>query len=396
MERPWIPHHFPVSRRTFGWWILIALFVQGAGFGIYRFLYGLQASTNLNQQFPWGIWIIVDISFIALAAGGFVTAALVHVFHRHEFHALVRPALTTALLGYSFACVALAADLGRYYNIWHPMLPSMWQGNSALFEVGMCVMCYVTVLYIEFLPVFCERFLTDNRHPRLQRICRPLYAVAKKVMFIFILLGVAISCLHQSSLGHVMVLAGAKLHPFWQTPVLALFFLISAIVGGIPTVIFAYLTASWVMRVPPQMKMVAKLAKCIPFLLSIYLAIRVTDLAIRGSYLYLEELTWQSLVFMIELSVGVLLPLILLMSARLRHSPLGLSLSCLLVMFGIVLYRCSVYWLGYQPAFAEHLYFPSVAEWGLSIGVVAALLLCWRLLAGYFRIIELPEEAGTT
>ena len=59
------------------------------------------------------------------------------------------------MLGYTFVCIGLQADLGRYYNVWHPMI--MWNGNSVLFEVGMCVMCYLNVLYAEFAPIFCER-----------------------------------------------------------------------------------------------------------------------------------------------------------------------------------------------------------------------------------------------
>ena len=93
-----------------------------------------------------------------MAAGGFTTAALADIFHKERYHVIVRPALLTAMLGYTFVVIGLLADLGRYYNVWHPMLPSMWQGNSVLFEVGMCVMVYLTVLYIEFLPIVAERF----------------------------------------------------------------------------------------------------------------------------------------------------------------------------------------------------------------------------------------------
>ena len=173
-------HAVPINRRllTPGVWALLALTAVGVVAGVYRFLFGLEASTNLNQQYPWGIWIIGDVSLIALAAGGFTTAAIAHVFHRRHFHALARPALVVALLGYTFACILLAADLGRYYNIWHPILPGMWQGNSALFEVGMCVMCYLTVLYIEFIPVFCERFIGDPAWPRLAQICSAVNRIA--------------------------------------------------------------------------------------------------------------------------------------------------------------------------------------------------------------------------
>jgi len=131
----------------------MALALAGGSAYLYRLIFGLAAATNLDNQYPWGIWISIDVaSGVALAAGGFTTAALADIFHKEKYHAIVRPALLTAMLGYTFAVIGLLADLGRYYNVWHPMLPSMWQGDSVLFEVGICVIIYLSVLYIESCP----------------------------------------------------------------------------------------------------------------------------------------------------------------------------------------------------------------------------------------------------
>jgi len=165
-------HHHPkpvgtryLSRGTL---VLVALALAGGAGYLYRLVFGLEAATNLDNQWPWGIWIAVDVaSGVALAAGGFTTAALADVFHKRGFHAIVRPALLTAMLGYTFVVIGLLADLGRYYNVWHPMLPSMWQGDSVLFEVGICVMIYLSVLYIEFLPIVAERFTASFRTVRI-------------------------------------------------------------------------------------------------------------------------------------------------------------------------------------------------------------------------------------
>lgn len=385
----------PIDRKllTPGVWGLLILMAIGALFGAYRFLFGLQASTNLNQHYPWGIWIVADVSFIALAAGGFTTAAIAHVFHRHRYHTLARPALITALLGYTFACVALAADLGRYYNIWHPMLPSMWQGNSALFEVGMCVMCYMVVLWAEFIPVFCERFVGDLRYPRLNRLCSLVNRAAGRVMCVLIVLGVAISCLHQSSLGHVMVLAPSKLHPLWWTPILSLLFLISAITAGFPTVIFACICGSWALKLKPPMRILGDLARYVPFLLTIYLGFKVGDMLVRRSYVHLSEGSRQNTMFMIEMVFGLVVPLVMLLLHRVRYSPRWLSIASLLVMIGVIVNRTNVYWIGYQPANTTETYFPSLAEWGFTIGALAALILLWRWIVIYFPVIT-PLEQG--
>ncbi|MCF7902047.1 MAG: polysulfide reductase NrfD, partial [Candidatus Marinimicrobia bacterium] len=132
----------PLKQKYFtpGVWVLTALFGTALVIALVRFLLGLGAVTNLNTQYPWGIWIAIDVaSGVALAAGGFTSAFLIHIIHKEEYHALSRPALLTAMLGYTFVVLGLLVDLGRYYNVWHPILPSMWQGNSAPFEVGMCV-----------------------------------------------------------------------------------------------------------------------------------------------------------------------------------------------------------------------------------------------------------------
>jgi len=360
--------------------------------GLYRFAVGLCDSTNLDHYYPWGLWIIADVSLIALAAGGFVTAAVVYVLNRHHYHFLVRPALLTALLGYTFACVLLAADLGRYYNIWHPILPSMWQGNSALFEVGLCVMTYMIVLYVEFAPVFCERFLDDPRHPRLRGVCRLVHRMLRKSIAAFIILGVGISCLHQSSLGHVFVLAPGKLHPLWWTPILSLLFLLSAVTAGLPTAIFVCIASARAFGFRPPLHRLASLARVVPLLLSTYLAVKVGDVLIRRSSIHLFDSSLQSAAFALELGMGVVLPLVLLSLQRVRASEGGLAGASLLVMLGVVLNRANVYWIGFQPVHAPHVYFPSLVEWVFTLGVLAMVIVSWRWIATHFAILDEAER----
>ncbi len=160
--------------------VLLGLALTGLAFGLKRFIFGIGSTTNLDQQHPWGLWIGIDVaSGVALAAGGFTSAFLAHVLHRERYHAIAQPALLTAMLGYTFVVIGLQADLGRYYNVWHPLI--MWQGNSVLFEVGMCVMCYLTVLYLEFAPIACERLMAEKeRFPRLSELAKFASAGSKR------------------------------------------------------------------------------------------------------------------------------------------------------------------------------------------------------------------------
>ena len=100
-----------------------------------RFLFGLGATTNLGDANAWGLWVGFDVmGGVALAAGGFIVTAVVYIFKLERFHAIVRPAVLTAFLGYAAVAFSLLFDLGLPWNIWHMIV--YWNPHSALFEVG--------------------------------------------------------------------------------------------------------------------------------------------------------------------------------------------------------------------------------------------------------------------
>ncbi|MCL5279283.1 MAG: Ni/Fe-hydrogenase cytochrome b subunit, partial [Planctomycetes bacterium] len=359
----------PVQRRlvTPGVLVLLGLALTGLVFGLKRFIFGIGSTTNLDQQHPWGLWIGIDVaSGVALAAGGFTSAFLAHVLHRERYHAIARPALLTAMLGYTFVVLGLQADLGRYYNVWHPMI--MWQGNSVLFEVGMCVMCYLTVLYLEFAPIACERLMAEEkRFGRLSRLARFAYGKLESIMFVLIIAGCTLSCLHQSSLGNLMVIAPSKLHPLWWTPFSPLLFLLSAIAVGFPMVIWESLVAAWSLKLKPEMDVLGPLGRFVPFTLGIYLTAKVADMVWRGTYAYLGEGSLQSTCWLLEMAAGVVIPLVMFASARVRRSPRLLLVAASLVVLGVIFNRVNVFLIGYHPPYAARAYFPSVGEFAVTV-----------------------------
>ncbi len=390
----------PVNKKYFtpGVLILMLVAVNGMIFLMGRFLFGLGAVTNLDNQFPWGLWIGVDVAAgVALAAGGFTTAALGHIMHQEEYHVIVRPALLTALLGYTFVAFSVFVDIGRWYYIWHPVV--MWNGNSALFEVGLCVMAYMTVLYIEFLPILTERFIgkinfmgvLKSLNAPIDKFLRLLDRGLSKVMFAFIILGVVLSCLHQSSLGTLMVIAGSKMHPLWQTPILPLLFLLSAISLGFPMVIFESILSSRSFGLKPEMHVLSRLARYIGPLLGIYLAFKLGDMVVRGTYVYLQEWSTEGFWFAVEMIFGVIIPLRMFFSARVLNSPLWLFIASSLVIFGVLLNRINNFMVAYTPLYATEQYFPSFGEISVTAGFVALEVLLFRFFVLNFPIISLPQ-----
>ena len=391
----------PIQKKFFtpGVIVLCIIALNGLAFLAARFFFGIGSVTNLNDQYPWGIWIGIDVAAgVALAAGGFTSAALGHIMYREHFHAIVRPALLTAMLGYTFVAIGVFVDIGRWYYIWHPLV--MWNGNSALFEVGICVMMYVTVLYIEFLPVVTERFLGKvNLKGFLSFLTKPLEKLLKildktlaKTIFVFIILGVVLSTLHQSSLGTLMVIAGEKMHPLWQTPVLPLLFLLSAIAVGFPMVIFESIIASRSLGLKKEMEILTPLGYTIAPLLGIYLAAKIGDMFIRETFVYLYEVNTASVMFTIELVVGVVIPLRMFLSKKVLQTPSLLFTASFLVIFGVFLNRINNFVVAYTPPYSFASYFPSIGEISVTLSFIALLVLLYRIIVLNFPVISLPDK----
>src|ERR1035437_3463897 len=221
------------KKRSFpsGLTILILLAILGAGLTALRFIYGLGAVTNLSDGRPWGLWISFDLYCgVALAAGGVTLAAAVYVFNLKKCHVLARPAILTAFLGYTMVILSLLVDIGAPWYIWHPMV--FMNIHSPLFEVALAVMIYTLVLALEFSPAVFERL---GWHAPLKAI--------RSIQIPLVVIGIAISTGHQSSLGSMLLLAPESLHPLWYTPILPILFLISAVAVG-PAVVILESTIS--------------------------------------------------------------------------------------------------------------------------------------------------------
>jgi len=211
-----------------------------------------------------------------------------------------------------------------------------------------------------------------------------------RTMFIFIIAGVVLSCLHQSSLGTLMIIAGPKMHPLWQTPVLPLLFLLSAFSVGFPMVIMESITASKSFGLKPETDVLSSLSKFVAPLLGIYLAFKIGDMFIRETFVYLAEFNSTTVLFGIEIVVGVIIPLRMFLSEDVRNSVTGLYIASMLVIFGILMNRFNNFVTAYNPPYAVEAYFPSIGEISVTLGFVALEILIYRLFVKIFPIISLP------
>jgi len=382
--------------------VLAVFMAAGAIAVIARFTGGLGYVSNLSNARPWGIWIGIDVaSGVALAAGGFTTAALAHILGRHYYEPIVRPALLTALLGYTFVVLGLLVDIGRSWAIWKPMFN--WNLNSVLFEVAMCVMFYLTVLYIEFIPVVAEQFKDRINLPGLfSKLNTPISSLLKfadailgKLMWIFIIAGVVLSCMHQSSLGSLMLIAPTKLHPLWYTPILPLLFLISAFAVGYPMVVFETTIVSSSLNRNSEMKILTHSTRITIGLLGIYLAFKIGDIYVRDTWKYLLDGTFQTNSFLAEIVLGAIVPWLMLLSGKVRRSRKGIFTASALIIGGVVLNRINVFLVGYTPSVTGTRYFPAPGEIFITLGLIAALMFIYRFLITYLPVLSGPEEVSS-
>ena len=379
--------------------VLAVLMAAGAAAIVARFIGGIGYVSNLTTARPWGLWIGVDVaSGVALAAGGFTTAFLAHIIGRHYYEAVVRPALLTAMLGYTFVVLGLLVDIGRSWAIWKPML--YWNPTSVLFEVAMCVMFYLNVLYIEFLPIVVERFKGRVNLPGplaalnapVDGLLRLADAILPKIMWFFIITGVVLSCMHQSSLGSLMLIAPTKLHPLWYTPILPLLFLTSAVAVGYPMVVFEATLATTSLKLDSEMTVLTPLTRITIFLLGLYLALKVGDMVVRGTWVYLLDFTSQTNAFLVELIFGVITPWLMLLSPRMRSSRRWLFIACTMIVLGVLVNRLNVFVVGYRPPISEANYSPAIGEILVTVGLIAALMFIYRFLVTHLPVLNKPEQ----
>jgi len=367
-------------RLSFWKFVFLALMAVGFYSTMVRFTQGLGRSTNLNDQFPWGIWIGFDVLCgVMLAAGGFTLTAAVHILNIKRLRPIVRPTILTAFLGYVLVCIALMYDLGRPYRIWHPLV--MRNPHSVMFEVAYCVMLYTTVLGLEFSPIVLERFNLE----------KPL-KIVRAALIPLVILGVILSTLHQSSLGTLYLIMPEKLHPFWYSPLLPVFFFISAIAVGLAMTIFESSMSSKHFGRQLELPILQELGRVLVVVLCVYGILRFEDLLHRGVLKLALQPGYEMYLFWLEILLSVLAPLLLLSQKNIRTNAHGLYLAAVLVVLGFITNRLNVSITGQESA-AGMRYIPRWTEIAVTGSIIAAGFALFGLATKYLPIFPAEERS---
>lgn len=366
---------------TFSFWkgVAAAILLTGLYSTYVRFFQGLGASTNLSDQFPWGIWIGFDVMCgVGLAAGGFTLAAIVYIFNIKRFEPIIRPTILTAFLGYVLVIVGLMFDLGRPIQIWHAII--MWNPHSVMFEVAWCVMLYTTVLALEFSPAILEKFHMTRTIKAVKRISIPL-----------IILGVLLSTLHQSSLGSLYLIVPEKMYPLWYTAYMPILFYTSAIAAGCAMIIFESFLSSRAFKRGLEMHLLNEIARVCAVMLGVYAMMKFMDLNDRHMLPMLLVPRTETYMYWLEVIVGVIAPFALFTQRKVRHNPTGLFTGAALVVCGFIMNRMNVA-LTAMEGWTGTKYFPSFTEFSITVMIVTIGFIAFYFIAKYFPVFTHEEH----
>lgn len=373
------------------------ILLSGLLAGILVFWKGL-STTNLTDLVPWGLWITIDLSSIALAAGAFSLCAAVHLFGLKRYEPIARTATFVGLIGYTMAMLALVLDIGRPDRFWKALV--YWNPHSLLWEVTIAIMLYTTVLVFETMPIFARLEWLRKHFPKIAAKMERIHHYAP----ILAIIGLGLSSLHQSSLGAAYGIIKGR--PFWFKPEMSVLFMLSAIVGGISLTLFASMLAS---RLTPKAKindaLIERVSRFVGWLLIGYFYFRAWDV-LSTSYTYdpgrsegLHLMTKGPLAFNFwigEMLLGMIIPMFLLLYTPTRMNRFWRILALFLVAAGVVAFRWDINISGlmvvmpYVPgqAIAYTSYRPSLIEILTGSSIIAYGLTAFSLGVKYLRVVD--------
>jgi Ni/Fe-hydrogenase subunit HybB-like protein len=366
----------------YSFWPLVALSAIGIGLSIYRLAVGLGPTTNMSDHYPWGIWITLDFFLIPVAGAAFTISLISYFFTRKHYHTIIRPAVLAGVLGYLIVGALLLLDIGRWHQFYNILVPSYINLHSFLEEVSLSVTFYTLILLIEIAPVFLERW----------NIRTPIRWIDRSIMLISGL-GIIFSVMHQSSLGSMFLILPYKLHPLWWTPALPILFFLQATYTGLGTTAIA-ITLIWKAKGLPLDKVLfRRIGQAMGINLVLYLAVRAGDWMGAGEVELLLFPDAFGLLAWIEISIGVLIPLLILFSKLVGHSA-GPFWAGVFALIGTFINRLIMSWIGLaEPSPVP--YTPHWIELAIAVGLIAAGLLAYGIVVRYFKLFPDQSEAPT-
>ena len=361
-------------------WPLLALTLLGVGLAIYRLVVGLGPSTNMNDHYPWGLWITIDLFLIPVAGAAFTISLISYFLGREDYHSVIRPAVLAGFIGYGIVGILLFLDIGRWNQFYNILVPGYINLHSFLEEISLCITLYTGILVLEIAPVFLEKW--GYKTP-IRWIERGIFIIAGA--------GIVLSMLHQSSLGSLFLLMPHKLHPLWWTPALPLLFYLQAVYTGLGTTAIAVRFIWGALKLPINRDLFRRIGQAMSINLMLYAAIKVGDWMGSEEVPLLLRPDAFGLIAWLQFLIGIVLPLGILLSKLVGHTS-GPFWAGVFALIGTFIDRLVISWVGLAEP-SPVTYFPSWIEIMIMVGMIAGGFLLYGAVVRYFRLFPEPEHA---
>jgi Ni/Fe-hydrogenase subunit HybB-like protein len=370
--------------------VLLALFGLSVAVMLYRFFAGIGPVSAMTDGYAWGIWEPVNVVvFTGIGAGAYSVGLLCYLLNKGKYHALVRPAVLLGAIAYSLGGSSILIALGRYWNsYWLGYVP-VWNLGSVLLEVAVCVISYVTVLWIEVLPAVLEG-AKDSTSPRWAAFGKKWGPKLEKAMPYIIALAILLPTMHQSSLGGLMMIAGWKVHPLWHSALLPTLGLVSCLSMGYGAVVVLTSILKYTWNAKSDRELFADMSKVNGGLLFLFAALRVGDLAVHGKLRYLGVLDFHLFFFLLEMAL-FLVPAFMFFSRKVQANEGRLFGAALLSILAGALWRVDVYLTAYNPGDGWE-YMPSLGEIAVTVGMAAVGMAVFILVSRLFPVVAVAAE----
>ena len=360
----------------FTFWKAVSVIIAIVGiYSLYiRFTKGLGASTNLTDLVPWGLWIGIDFIGVGLAAAGFTIAAVAHIFNNHKYESIARSAILTAFIGYMMVVALLVIDLGKPENFWHPLV--MWNVHSVMFEITWCVICYSTVLSIEFLPVVLEKF---NLHKPIKLL--------KKITIPVVIFGVLFSTLHQSSFGSLYLIVPGKVYPLWYSSILPIHFFVSCIAAGLAMIIFESYLSARAFNQGLNIRIISGLGKGVLIAIIGGLFLKFVDISLTGKLNLLFAQAGETYMFWLEIFLGSVIPILILTNPKYNVNRTGIYFASIFTISGFILNRMNTCVTSLVRSSGQS-YIPSFEEISITLFLLMVAMIAFKLVVENFNVFE--------
>ncbi len=356
-------------------------FLCGAGLTVIllRIIHGPGSVVALTDIIPWGLWKGGGVvALVPIGGAGFTLAAMVYIFHWKRYQVLARGAVLLGLVCYSSVAAGLTFDIGIWWRIVYPLF--YWQFHSTLFEIAWCIMLYLGVLAVEFSHAIVEKF----NMPRLR-------SIIEKTSIVFVIAGISLSTLHQSSLGTMFLATPYRLHPLWHTDWLPGFFLLTSIGLGCLTISWLTLVVFRLYKVEQPMDAISGLGRIAAVVLGFYGLLKFVEILIAGEGALLLTLDWNVANFWFEILLSALIPVALLAFPRFRQSATAMFWIASTAIVGMSLNRVNVAGLATLDA-TSATYFPIWPEWAVTLGILSFAGLVYLFCVERFEVFSAIDE----